>query len=127
MPCGKKWNIYGSPSAPRHSKGAFQYDRKDAATVYEAIPANTDILLTHGPPHGTCDMTRKGIHAGCVGLARKMQSPDLLGCRLHLFGHIHEAYGAIIEEATEGVAGGRVSVNAALHSAGQAVIVDLKN
>lgn len=44
-------------------------------------------------------------------------------CRLHVFGHIHEARGAEIGE------GGRVHVNAAIGSrmGGRPVVVDLLN
>ncbi|OCH93802.1 Metallo-dependent phosphatase [Obba rivulosa] len=125
--CGRTWQIYGSPAAPRHSRGAFQYERKDGAAIYEGIPQSTEILLTHAPPYGICDMTRKGIQAGCAALARKLHGAELGHCRLHVFGHIHEAYGVAMTGDLEPPLGKRVSVNAALHSGGQAVIVDLKN
>ena len=46
---------------------------------------------------------------------------ELKQCKMHVFGHIHEAHGAVIHEGVE-----RVSVNAAMVGGyGQAVIVDL--
>ncbi|EMD38117.1 hypothetical protein CERSUDRAFT_82338 [Gelatoporia subvermispora B] len=122
---GRKWEIYGSPSAPRYAVGAFQYETKEEAnTIYDAIPSSTEILLTHTPPYGICDVTRKGKQAGCKALAKKLQSKDLRNCRLHIFGHIHEAHGAVVGK-TDGKY--RASVNAAMHTGKQAVIVDLKN
>jgi len=45
-------------------------------------------------------------------------------CRLHVWGHIHEAYGASIEDRPNG---DYVQVNAALAGHGEPVIVDLHN
>ncbi|EMD38115.1 hypothetical protein CERSUDRAFT_49511 [Gelatoporia subvermispora B] len=125
---GRTWQIYGSPAAPRHSKGSFQYERKNGSVIYEGIPTSTEILLTHSPPHGIRDVTRKGVRAGCTALAQKMQSSDMVRCKLHVFGHIHEAHGAALTGDLLSPTGGRISVNAALHSGGRTpVIVDLKN
>lgn len=58
--------------------------------VYSRIPRDTDILVTHGPPHGTCDLSINGQHIGSSSLRDRVESvqPQLLIC-----GHIHEAYG----------------------------------
>jgi Icc-related predicted phosphoesterase len=65
-------------------------------------------------------MTRGGTNAGCQELLKAVKK--LGQCRMHVFGHIHEAHGAIIHE------GRSVSVNAAMSGGyGQAVIVDLKH
>jgi Icc-related predicted phosphoesterase len=86
--------------------------------IYEPIPQDTEILLTHTPPYRTLDKTRKGKHAGCKTLAARLR--NLSNLELHVFGHIHEAHGAL-------ESGEYVSVNAAVHRVGQAVIVDLWN
>ncbi|KAF4578633.1 hypothetical protein EYR40_001215 [Pleurotus pulmonarius] len=125
-PSGRNWKIYGSPAAPEHVQGAFQYTADDEAEeVYARIPNDIDILLTHTPPYKMLDQTRKGINAGCKRLAQRMM--ELHACRLHVFGHIHEATGALII-SDEGIS--RVAVNAAMGSLGsdaKAIIVDLKN
>lgn len=89
--------------------------------VYSKIPEDTEILLTHTPPHCIMDETRKKVRAGCGVLARRLK--ELEGCRLHVFGHIHEARGVEIGE------GGKVHVNAAIGSimSGRPVVVDLSN
>ena len=87
---------------------------------------STEILLTHTPPYGVCDLSKKGKHAGCPSLASRLDSKDLANCRLHVFGHIHEAYGATIS-SSEGLRKGRVSVNAALRHDELPAIVDLLN
>lgn len=102
--------IYGSPFTPRFYNWAFMYDPDQAAEIWSLIPADTDVLVTHGPPHGVSDQCsdgRGGIeHAGCPTLLEAVdRTPSI---KLHVFGHIHEGYG-ITEHAS-----GRVSVNAAV-------------
>jgi len=126
---GRTWNVYGSPAAPRYSLGAFQYEYEEGAEIHARIPSSTEILLTHTPPYGTLNQTRKGTAAGCKDLASRLESEDLSRCKLHVFGHIHESHGAVISGGTgDGSEDAfRVSVNAAMANGGQAVIVDLKN
>ncbi|TCD70259.1 hypothetical protein EIP91_004160 [Steccherinum ochraceum] len=126
------WKLYGSPAAPRYALGAFQYDgtltSSDGSSIYAQIPTSTEILLTHTPAHGICDVTKRGKHAGCYALRSRLDSPELSNCRLHVFGHIHEAQGAEINpaNATHDRDNIRVSVNAAMHEYNP-VIVDLMN
>jgi len=84
--------IYGSPWQPWFFDWAFNLRRGPAlAECWAKIPENTQILLTHGPPAGILDQTDRSLRAGCEDLtARLDQLNDL---RLHVFGHIHEAYG----------------------------------
>jgi Icc-related predicted phosphoesterase len=98
--------------------------KRQPAAIYSRVPDDTEILLTHTPPYGTRDVSKRGSNVGCRYLAEKVAS--LKYCRLHVFGHIHEAHGFTITEA-KGREGGLVSVNAALAWGGQAIIVDLPN
>jgi Icc-related predicted phosphoesterase len=95
------------------------------SATYAGIPSDTEILITHTPPHMTLDRTRRGQHVGCEYLAQKLD--QLTGCRLHVFGHIHEAHGACIVEGINDVTVERVAVNAALYNGMPAITVDLKN
>lgn len=90
------------------------------------VPENVEILLTHTPPQNILDQTHRRKHAGCAHLAARLQS--LNACRLHVFGHIHEACGATISaiETRTSERLVRVSVNAGLPHADRPVIVDLK-
>lgn len=59
------------------------------------IPTDTNVLVTHGPPLGILDKTDGRYHApenvGCWDLAKRIRElPEL---KLHVFGHIHCAYG----------------------------------
>ncbi|CAF1171872.1 unnamed protein product, partial [Didymodactylos carnosus] len=58
--------------------------------VWSKIPLNTDILLTHGPPSNILDRTFTNESAGCEVLTKRLK---LVKPKLHVFGHIHEAYG----------------------------------
>ncbi|THH15598.1 hypothetical protein EW146_g4911 [Bondarzewia mesenterica] len=122
---GKTWKIYGSPACPRYAPGCFQYTTEDEAKeIYSRIPQDTEILLTHTPPHGMLDLSRKGTHAGCKTLSRRLE--ELTSCRLHVFGHIHEASGVHINPA-EGRRPERVSVNGAVVWGHQVAVVDLED
>lgn len=123
-------NKHYPQAAPRYAMGSFQYDGSVSSTdgdhIYANIPTTTEILLTHTPPHGICDTTRRGKHAGCYVLRDRLNSPDLSLCRLHVFGHIHEAQGAEVLPKVQDPEKVRVSVNAAMHMF-EPIIVDLLN
>jgi predicted phosphohydrolase len=84
-------HIYGSPWQPWFHDWAFNLRRGEPLRrVWESIPAATQVLVTHGPPHGILDKTFDNRHVGCEELSRRIES---VAPRLHVFGHIHEAYG----------------------------------
>jgi predicted phosphohydrolase len=82
--------FYGSPWQPWFFDWAFNLARgPELRAKWNLIPADTDVLVTHGPPQGCLDMTRRGEPVGCADLAAAVRR---LKPRLHVFGHIHEAY-----------------------------------
>ncbi|TYZ63064.1 hypothetical protein PybrP1_006880 [[Pythium] brassicae (nom. inval.)] len=87
--------IFGSPMTPPIPGRvmAFNVPRGFAAQQHWAkVPTDVDVLLTHGPPHGVLDKVFTGAHVGDETLLKEVLSR----CRpqFHVFGHIHEAYGA---------------------------------
>ena len=78
--------IYGSPWQPRFCDWAFNADEAKLKEVWGKIPLGTEILITHGPPHGIFDMVDSVRHAGCIHL---LSAVDIVRPRLHVFGHIH--------------------------------------
>ena len=84
--------IYGSPWQPEFFQWAFNLPRgKPLRETWAKIPDNTQVLLTHGPPHDILDLTSRRVAAGCEALRERVEElPEL---RAHIFGHIHEAYG----------------------------------
>ena len=94
---------------------------RSRAAVYAMIPEDTEILLTHTPARHIMDETKRRVRAGCGVLAGRLK--ELESCRLHVFGHIHEARGVEIGEEH------KIHVNAAIGSTmgGRPVVVDLLN
>lgn len=83
--------IYGSPMTPWFYNWAFNQHRGAAIRHYwDRIPPETHVLLTHGPVHGILDLTCRGEQVGCVDL---LHAVERIAPRVHLCGHIHEAYG----------------------------------
>lgn len=90
--------IFGSPFSPRFCDWAFNVDRGEPLRkLWENIPQNTDILLTHGPPWGILDKTANGKQVGCEDLLRKVVE---IKPKIHCFGHIHEGYGTLALDGT---------------------------
>lgn len=95
--------FYGSPWQPRFMHWAFNLPRgEEIKRKWDLIPEDTDVLMTHGPPHGILDLVPSDMsgnyeHAGCEDLLRAMRR---LRPRLHIFGHIHEGYGVLKDYVT---------------------------
>lgn len=84
--------FWGSPVTPTFCDWAFNFDRgKDIKRFWDIIPAETNVLITHGPPMYILDQLPDGKHVGCEELYKKVQG--LLNLKLHVFGHIHCGYG----------------------------------
>lgn len=87
--------FYGSPMTPPIPGRimAFNVARGFAAQQHWGkVPADVDVLVTHGPPNGILDKTFTGLHVGDEALLKDVVSR--VRPRFHVFGHIHEAYGA---------------------------------
>ncbi|KAH7062894.1 Metallo-dependent phosphatase-like protein [Paraphoma chrysanthemicola] len=81
-------HIYASPLTPQYGNWVFQYP-PHRNIWHNTLPANTDILITHGPPRGHLDYT--GLyHAGCPHLLREIWR---VKPQVHVCGHIHCARG----------------------------------
>ncbi len=78
--------IWGSPISPYFLGLAFNKKRGNAIKkVWNKIPTNTNVLITHTPPKGIMD---NGL--GCEDLLQCVQQ---IKPTLHIFGHIHQQYG----------------------------------
>jgi predicted phosphodiesterase len=83
--------VWGSPWQPWFYDWAFNLQRgAPLRAKWDLIPAGIDVLVTHGPPHGILDRTVVGEDVGCEEL---LAAVARVRPRLHVFGHIHEAYG----------------------------------
>lgn len=78
------------PWTPTFEDWAFQDDDDALAEHWRLIPDDVDVLLSHGPPWGVCDLLPPDRHAGSGSLRAWVDrvQPPLLVC-----GHVHEAAG----------------------------------
>jgi Icc-related predicted phosphoesterase len=83
--------FWGSPVQPWFYNWAFNRKGTDICKHWDMIPNDTHVLLTHGPVKGYLDMTQRGEPVGCPYLLEKITQMSNL--KLHVCGHIHEAYG----------------------------------
>ncbi|MEE9581171.1 MAG: metallophosphatase domain-containing protein [Nitrosomonadaceae bacterium] len=93
------YKIFMSPYTPRFCDWAFNVDRGPGlAKLWDDIPKDTDVLVTHGPPKGVLDWAvRDGSHVGCENLLKITRALPL---KLHVFGHLHESYGEVTQGGT---------------------------
>lgn len=106
--CGVR--VYGTPWQPEFCDWAFNVARgPPMARKWAAIPAETDVLLVHGPPLGRGDKCRDGLHTGCADLLAALQ--QRVRPQFCISGHIHEARGVSFDGVTH-------YVNAASHVPG---------
>jgi Icc-related predicted phosphoesterase len=93
--------IYGSPWQPEFYSWAFNLPKNgiELAGKWEAIPDNTDILITHGPAFGTLDTVagRPWDNLGCELLAERI---EVIKPKIHVCGHIHSGYGYVFKNGT---------------------------
>jgi len=93
--------IYGSPWQPEFYSWAFNLPKNgiELAGKWEAIPDNTDILITHGPAFGTLDTVagRPWDNLGCELLAQRI---EIVKPKIHVCGHIHSGYGYVFKNGT---------------------------
>jgi Icc-related predicted phosphoesterase len=95
--------FYGSPWQPKFgSTWAFNVERGiQAAEKWARIDPDVEVLITHGPPYGIGDRARRRATfdrgesfelVGCRDLSERIEKLEKV--KLHVFGHIHEGYGA---------------------------------
>jgi Icc-related predicted phosphoesterase len=107
-------NIYGTPWV--NCNMAFGADSNNLAKIWQKIPENVDILLTHTPAHGildlawskrqtssdecgTCGKKHKSFeHWGDPALRRHVL--DRVKPKIHICGHVHDDHGATIIDDT---------------------------
>jgi Icc-related predicted phosphoesterase len=84
--------FWGSPATPEFCNWAFNYRRgEEIDKIWQLIPDDTDVLITHGPPAGIRDWIAEGSESlGCRNLreAIKRVKPKLC-----VFGHLHGGHG----------------------------------
>ena len=87
--------IYGSPWQPEFYNWAFNLPRNgwELEQKWNDIPANTDILLTHGPPQTYLDTAGAPHNTPLLGCELLKARVELIKPKIHVFGHIHGGAG----------------------------------
>jgi len=93
--------FYGSPYSNEFYNWAFMEEEIDLVTVWNKIPEDTQVLITHGPAYGCNDLVSntwgaRDPHVGSKSLQHKKKQLHKL--TLHISGHIHEDYGITMSE-----------------------------
>lgn len=101
------WKIWGSPITPYFYNWSFNRHRgPEIQAHWDKIPNNTEILISHGPPHGILDLVMDGSRQGCKDLKKTIEN-RLKSLQMHCYGHLH------LEGAQSVVQDGVIYVNAA--------------
>ena len=99
--------FYGTPYQPFFCNWAFNVKDFDKLVfIYQQIPDDVDVLLTHCPPYGILDQSHKSNyrnldgeeHLGSMELKEVLAEKSLKKCnpRVVAFGHIHGDGGKMI-------------------------------
>ena len=100
----RDYKVFGSPYQPEFFDWAFNLPRgPQLAAKWAEIPDDTEILITHSPPHLILDRIpdhcvklggpNRTAFVGCEDLATRL--PQLNKLRLHVFGHNHFSAGRL--------------------------------
>lgn len=98
--------MWGSPWTPPFRDWHFMADEERLEWFYDSMPADLDVLVTHGPPFGILDRNQQGHPCGSRALLEAVSTKPP---RVHVFGHIHEGGGQV--RLRDGV----TFVNASVH------------
>jgi Icc-related predicted phosphoesterase len=90
--------IHGHPWVAGMGEGNFNAftlppGSRELSDRCKAIPANTDILVTHSPPFGILD----GGRGGCTSLRWRLAD---INPKVVAFGHVHSGYGEYTDADT---------------------------
>lgn len=86
--------LFGSPYTPTFGEWSFMKARDKINRMWEHIPTDTDILVTHGPAKGVRDLTEDyGGELKQCGDSSLMKWILKHTPKAHLFGHIHNMEG----------------------------------
>lgn len=83
--------IYGTPYTPTFGEWFFMKARHKMNDLWNKVPDDTDILVTHGPPKGLLDLSynKEGVLEFCGCKSLRNHCISRLNLKLCLFGHIH--------------------------------------
>lgn len=84
------FKVYGSPWSPTFLNWSFLKPEMKLKDIWQKIPVDTDILITHSPPKLINDTNKKDKHLGSTFLLQRVKFEMMINKpELHVFGHIH--------------------------------------
>jgi len=87
--------FHGSPYCNKYGDYSFMLNDMQLDKVWQKIPDDVDVLLTHGPAYSIGDEVQQDImepHVGSHTLTHQINN-RLKKLRFHFFGHIHDDAG----------------------------------
>lgn len=113
-------NIFGSPNSATYGFECNSFARSETFLegVYEKIPDNIDLLITHTPPLGIldCGNGSKSLYEAAVRLKPK----------IHAFGHMHRGAGILKNKTTLSINATSLGANKSYPLNPIRVVFDLK-
>jgi Icc-related predicted phosphoesterase len=86
--------FYGTPWVNCGNWAFSEENNFHRRQIFNQIPGDTDVLISHGPPYSILDRSMVSGHgAGSCGDLELLGAVERVRPRLHVFGHIHESYG----------------------------------
>ena len=93
------FKIWGSPYSPYFNDWAWMQPDNMLKDIWDTIPLETEILITHCPPFGVLDQVLpRDDSQGSRTLKDRVKDVHPY---LHLFGHIHEGFGQYTDGKTD--------------------------
>jgi Icc-related predicted phosphoesterase len=89
--------FWGSPVTQPFNEWAFNWNSEKRQALYDSIPDEIDVLITHGPPFSILDKDDGGYTFGCTHLREAVLR---IKPQIHCFGHLHPSYGTYKDDIT---------------------------
>ncbi|KAH8422764.1 metallophosphatase domain-containing protein [Aspergillus melleus] len=102
------FKVFGSPFSQSPGTWAYGYESTHAAALWDRIPLDADLVVTHTPPHSHCDSRAVGA-VGCKALRQALSRVRPL---LAVCGHVHESLGFERVRWSQSSASSSISSNA---------------
>lgn len=88
-----RFKVFGSPyspATPGHWAFTYERDGDQSRDLWDGVPLDTDVVVTHTPPFHHCDVGASGAASGCESLRQALWRvrPQLAVC-----GHVHQSRG----------------------------------
>lgn len=84
--------FWGSPVTPPFMDWGFMREPNRIVKHWEAIPDDSDVIITHCPARGILDYVSYR-NKGSVGCPHLLDTIHTIKPKYHISGHIHEMYG----------------------------------